>query len=232
VDGIGKKGNGFHVDRDRDARAAGHLERVAGQPETGDVGARVNTRCDHRPGRWCVERDHLIDEESLLSLVEGTVLHRRRVDACAERLRQDDRVARPGARCEHDVVGMDRPHDREAVLQLGIHHRMAADDYCTSLVHLVGAAPHQELERLYLELPFGESDDVERRYGLASHRVDVAHRVRRGDLPEHVRIVNYCGEEIYGDDDRPVIAYAHYAAVIRLVRSDDQVGMALGGEFL
>ena len=125
---------------------------------------------------------------------------------------------------------MDEPDDGEPVHELRALDRVAADDDRSRLVHLVGASPQQLAERLERHVPLGEHDDVERGDRSPPHRVDVAERVRRGHLPEDVGIVDDRREKIDGENERRLVVHAHDGAVIRLIASDDEVGMTLRGQ--
>ena len=55
-------------------------------------------------------------------------------------LDRNSRWPAPEPALDEDALGMDAAGDAEAVLGLGVHHRVAARDNAACLAHLVGAA--------------------------------------------------------------------------------------------
>ena len=75
----------------------------------------------------------------------------------------------------------------------------------------------------------GECGDRQREEDAATHREDVAHRVRGRDLAERARVVDQWGEEIDGADDREVVADAEHGGIVGRVEAGDQlIGCRLG----
>ena len=102
---------------------------MAEQAEAGDVGDGVRRERPQHVGRAVVEHRH--PPRRL-----GDVALPREHEPGAERLRQEDRVARPGAALRPDAVGMDGADDREPVLRLGVADRVAAGEDRARRAHL------------------------------------------------------------------------------------------------
>ena len=76
-------------------------------------------------------------------------------------------------------------------------------------------------------LSSGKSDDVQRGERLAAHRVDVRQRVRGGDLPEEVRIVDDRREEVDRLHEREIVGQQEDARVVECLAADEQARIRL-----
>ena len=153
------------------------------------------------------------------------LLDRGRDDAGAERLREDERVARPGADVPPDAPGMDQPHDGVAELGLGVVDGVAADDAHARLARLLGAAPQGLAEHGHGELVPREPDDRQHGDRTPAHRVDVGERVGGGDLPEGVRVVHDGREEVHRQHEREPVGQSIDRGVVAGLRSHQHVGV-------
>ena len=78
-------------------------------------------------------------------------------------------------------------------------------------------------------LPDGKADDVQRGERLTAHRVDVGQRVRRGDLPEQIRIVDDRREEVDGLHEREIVGQHEDARVVERLAPNDEARIRLHG---
>ena len=99
-----------------------------------------------------------------------------------------------------------------------------------SYYHLVLSATFQKDEKKFTIgtthftwTPDGKADDVQRGERPPPHRVDVAERVRHGNLAECVRIVHDRGEEIDGLDDRQIVTETIDPCVLRMLHPHDKI---------
>src|SRR5262249_18325709 len=113
-------------------------------------------------------------------------------------------------------------------LGLFIADAVAADDCASGFHHLGKAAGQDALEYPNLGL-FREADEGECRERLSPHGVNVAERVRRGDLAEGKGIVDDWRKEIDGLDQSLVGSYLIHARVVGVVEADQNIGVMLPG---
>mmetsp|Transcript_19466 Transcript_19466/g.64039 ORF Transcript_19466/g.64039 Transcript_19466/m.64039 type:complete len:798 (+) Transcript_19466:675-3068(+) len=150
--------------------------------------------------------------------------------ARAERLREDQRVAR-----DHALLGQEgraavrHAVDGEAQPELRALARVAADQSAARGVQRDARAGH-ELEERVLDAPVrpvGHDDERQRRRGQRAHGVAVRERVVRGDLPKDVGVRHERPEEVDGMDDLgPLVllgAVGDDGAVVGRVDADDDV---------
>ena len=81
-----------------------------------------------------------------------------------------------------------RPNDagcRQSVFDLDVAHRMPTDDHRPGFLYFFSTTTKDLAENLEIELVVGKANNVQRGRRSGAHRVDVAQRVRDGDLPEH-----------------------------------------------
>ena len=76
-------------------------------------------------------------------------------------------------------------------------------------------------------VPFGNPTMFSAVLRLGAHGVDVAQRVGRRDLAEHVRVVDDRREEIDRVDDRQVAPQAEHSRIVGRFRADNHIGVAL-----
>ena len=80
--------------------------------------------------------------------------------------------------------------DGHAVLDLDIANRVASENHRARFDHSLGATAKDLIQHVEIQLIVGESDNVENGFWVATHRIDVAQGIRRGDLAKHKRIVD------------------------------------------
>ena len=100
------------------------------------------------------------------------------------------------------------------VLDLVVNDAVAADDHGAGLFDLIGAALENFAEDGNIHLPLGKTNDVHAGLGIAAHRVNIAQRIGRGDLPEEVWVINDGREKVHRVDDRQVRAQSVHPGVI------------------
>src|SRR5205807_1094358 len=94
-----------------------------------------------------------------------------------------------------NAIRMDGPADCIAEFDLAITYRMSADDGAPGFAHL-GQTTGQDLLE-YVRIPvFWKAHQCQRADRLTAHRVDIAERIYRRDLPEGERVVDDGREKI------------------------------------
>ena len=93
--------------------------------------------------------------------------------------------------------GIDRAGDGVAELHLLVLHRVTAEERDAGFAQLVEPALKDGGDRVVVEALFRKARDRERRDRPSAHRVDVAHRIRRGDLSVDIRVVDDRREEVH-----------------------------------
>ena len=101
---------------------------MAEQAEAGDVGHRVHVLVLRQLSADAVEQGRGRDHLAIAAVRQRVLLDRRRIDADAERLGQDDRVAGLRVGVAAHVARMAQADHREAVDRLGTIDRMSARD--------------------------------------------------------------------------------------------------------
>ena len=152
-----------------------------------------------------------------------TVALRLQDEPGAERLRQEERVARLRAALRPDPVGVDGADDGEPVLRLVVADRVASGEDRPGLAHdLVGSG--EDLAQHLGRQLFGECGDREREQRHAAHREDVVERVRRRDRAEVARIVHDRWEEVDREDERALVVEPVDGSVVGRIEPDEQIG--------
>ena len=200
----GKSGRLGGVELDPDAAPLRHLVRVAEQAEARHVGDRVRVERPQHVGRLAAEdrhRPHRRLEPLLVtpSLARGVEEHPR-----PERLRQEERIARPRAALRPVAVRVHGADDGEPVLRLVVAQRVAAGEDPAGRAHLLVGGAEDRGERLVRQA-LRKGGDREREQRRAAHREDVVERVRRRDAPEERGIVDERREEVEREDERALV---------------------------
>ena len=144
-------------DFDVDLAGRGHRGQVAHQAEAGHVGAGMRAALDHQLRGALVERGHRSCGGFRPARRRAADLRGEGHDARAQRLGQDQAIARPGAGVGDDPVGMDQSGDGEAGLDLVVVDAVAADDGHAGLGHFVHAAAENLLQDLVRQRCAAES---------------------------------------------------------------------------
>ena len=137
-------------------------------------------------------------------------------------------IASPGRAPEFATIASGRivAGDREAELDLLVVDAVPADEDDARLAQLVHAAFEHADEPLVAQRVDRPADDRERRQRRATHRVDVAERIRRRDLAEEVRIVDARREDIHRLHQAELRAHLEDARVVGGAESDEQPRIA------
>ena len=140
----------------------------------------------------------------------------------AERLREEDRVARRCRALRPDAVGMRGADHRQPVLRLGIADRVASGEQRSCRADgLVGSGENVgEHARRQLLRKRGHREREQRR---AAHREDVVERVRGGDGAEVAGIVDDGREEVDREDERALVVELVDGRVVRRAEPDEEV---------
>ena len=141
----------------------GRFVRVAEQPEAGHVGHGVRLERAQRVGGRAVEGRHPA------GCLGDVVRLARENEARPERLRKEDRIARPGAALHPDCLRVDGADDSKTVLWLDVTDRVATRKDRAGRAHLLVRAREDRGDDVGLEL-LRKRGDREREERYAAHR--------------------------------------------------------------
>ena len=158
-------------------------------------------------------------------------LCRRCENADAEGLCQNQNVSRLCTGIGQYPLRMHKARDRQTVDRLRAVDGVPAGDDCACFIRLVVAAA-QNLAHSFIVHRVRQAHDVERQLRRAAHGVDVAERVRRGNLPVQERVVHNRREKVRRLDDCRVVTDDIDACVVALVVADDQPRVCVRAEAL
>ena len=196
---------------------------MAGEAEAGDVGQGVHGF--HLGQRFArrVEPGGPLHHARIAFCGELALLQRRREDADAERLAQNQRIPRFGGTVFLHLVGMNQPERDQAVDRLEHVDRMPAGDRDARLRAHRLAAFENAADHRHRQLLERHADDGEREDRPRAHRVDVGERIGGRDAPEVVRIINDRREEISGGDERLAVVQAVDRRIVGGLGADEQL---------
>ena len=214
LEGARKQGQGAEIDLDAHARGRGHLRRVTGEAEAGNVGDRVRIDSVQGLGGLVIERRHPTKSGGEMGGVNHLGLGRGGDDTGSEGFGEHQHVARLGARVAPDSVGVDGAGDREAVEQLLTLDRVAAGEHRAGLGKGGKAAAEDLLQGLVAEIGEREADQVHAGERRAAHRPHVGQGVDCRDAAEAEGIIHHRREEVGGVDDRDLVRHPHHAGVV------------------
>ena len=211
------------------AAALRHLEAVPHEGKARHVGAAVDRKAQHDIARGLVERRHL-----LINRVHGLGLYqirlcRRRENADAKGLCENQNVTRLRAGIGEHPFRMHKARDRQTVNGLRAVDGVAARDDRARLIGLVIAAA-QNLTHRFVVHRVRQTHDIERQLRLAAHRVHIAQRVRCGDLAVQKRVIDDRWEKVRRLNDGRVVRYHIHARVIALIVADDEARVRVRAE--
>ena len=203
-----------------------HLKGMAQQTEARHIRAGVHGIAHHAVARGLVQRRHqaVCQRHGLRRGQPGLCGRREHTDA--EGLRQQQHVAGAGSGVGQQLFRMHEARDGKAVFRFRIEDTVAARDDDARLIGLVVAAA-QQLVHGFLRHGFRDAQQVQRQLRLAAHGVDVRKCVRRGDLPEEIRVVRDRREEVHGLHERQPVRDLIDGGVVALVKADKQPGIAV-----
>ena len=197
------EGDGAVEDRQRgqpdtraERRAAQHLEQVAGEAEAGDVGHRAHAVFAQAARGGTVRLRHRAERRAEARPARQRAHVRRQQHAGAERLGQDERVARRGATLAQQFTRARMAVHREAERKLRAFAGMAADERRVFLVEQRNGAGKKQRQFLahLAGAGVGQGHERKRRLGLGAHREDVPEAVIRRDAPEQPGVVDEAAE--------------------------------------
>ncbi len=176
----------------------------------------------HAVARAPVERRHQPDGERFSLRGRKVGFGGRRQHADADRLGQKQHVARLcAAVCQH-AAGVHKARHGQAVFGRRVVDAVPARNHRAGLVHFVVPA-REDLVHRGLRHVLRNHQHVQRGLRFPAHGVDVGKRVRRGNLPERVRVVVDRRKKVDRLHDGDVVRHAVYARVVRRVEADEQV---------
>ncbi len=195
-------------------RPTRQLECMAQYAEAGNVGNGVHVLVLRELGPDAVQGRRGVDHLLIGLGQQRGLLDRGRVDADADRLGEDQLVARLRIGvAPHLIRPADADH-RQAIDRLGAIDRMATS-HGNACRGTDGRAAFQDLaHHLDRNLVDRHAEDGERHDRLAAHGIDVGDGVGRGDAAEIVGIVDHRHEEIGGRDDAGVVVDLPHGGII------------------
>ena len=205
----------------RHAAALRHLQAVSQKGKACHVSAGVHAVVHKHIMRILIERAHLY-----IKLVEQRLLHqlslcRRRENAHAQGLRQNQNVARTRAAVRPHLIRLHKAGHREAINRLRSMNRMAAGDNRACLIGLGIAAAQNLLHRSLIHL-LGNAHDVQRQTRLTAHRIHIAQGIRRCNLAIHKRVIHNRRKKIRRLHNRQLLTHLINAGIVALVIADQK----------
>ena len=170
---------------------------MAEKPKAGDVGGRVNFGVERRFRSRAVEREHGLRCRAHGFLARLARFERRRNDARAQTLGQNQSVSGARAVIGQNALRVDNPRHGVAKLDLLVADRVAADHRAARLLHLGKTAREDLFENRHLAADVGKSHDGKRRNRPPTHGVNVAQRICRRYLAKGVGVVHDGREEVH-----------------------------------
>ena len=171
-----------------------------------------------------VEARHEAQHLAIALVGERALFDRRRIDADAKRLGEDQRVAWARFRVASERLRRDEADDGEAVDRLGRIDGMAARDRDSRFRRHRRAAAQDFADHAGRHAVDRHAEDRQREDRLAPHRIDVGKGVGRGDTAEVERIVDHRHEEVGGRDDAGLVVKPPYRGVVAGLRADQEAG--------
>ena len=172
------------MDYHANVAALNHLAGVAEKPETGDIGAGMNTCLLHQFGRFSIECGHTLHDFGFRTGTRYTAFYCGADNARAQRLGQNQFVANLGTGIEDHFCRVDDAGNGKPVLQFGVLNRVSAHHNGTRLVHFFQAAGQYLFQDGYVHGLYREADDIHGGKRSAAHGIYVAQRIGRRHLPE------------------------------------------------
>ena len=220
----GQPAQGLAVDVRRQAGTAREFQRVAQQAETGDVGQRMHAGQAREFGAGAVELGRRLDHGGVALSVEFALLQRRRQDAHAQRLAEDQHVARLRRGVALEVLDLDDADAHQAVDGLDRIDGMPAREWNAGLAAHRLAAFQDLRDHFVRQHVDRHAHDGQRHQRLRAHGVQVRQRVGRRDAAEVARVVHDGHEEVGGRDDGLAVVDAVDGGVVGRLGAHQQVG--------
>ena len=142
----------------------------------------------------------------------------------AERLGEDQCVARTSFRIASERLRRNEADDGEAVDRLGRIDGMTTGHGNSGLRRHCRAAAQNFADHGGRHAVDRHAENGEREDRFAAHRVDVGERVGRSDAAEVERIVDHRHEEVGGRDDAGLVVEPPDCGVVARLRPDEQIG--------
>ncbi len=221
---IGANDSELRVARSRDVR------EMTEQAEAGDVGGATAVERDCGAASNVVERRHRRDERGQVTSDQLSGLGRRRKNASADGLRENQDVADSGASVGEHAAWVDPASNGQAKLYLVVGDCVATNDYRARRVDDVLPSAENLAEHFDRQLARREGSDVHRGEGLAAHRVDIGQCVGGCNATEVVRVIDDRREEVNGLDEGEIVGQAKDPRVVEGLMTDKQTGINAPGE--
>jgi len=201
---------------------------MAEQAETGHVGDRVHPVDAGQLLPEPVELGGGGDHCPVTGIVELALFQRRAAHADAERLGQDEQVARLCTGVAQHAAGMDEAERHQPVDRFGAVDGVPAGDRDAGFGADGGAARDDRLHALHSDPAQWHAEDRQREDRRAAHGVNVRERVGGGDATELERIVDDRREEVGRGDQGLLVVQPPDRRVIPSLEPDQEVGEGAG----
>ena len=113
---------------------------------------------------------------------------------------------------------------RQAVLHAGIGNGVPTRQRAPGFGHLFGTAA-QDLPQHVQIHALGEADEIQRRFDLTAHGVDIAQGIGRGNLSESIGVIDHRREEIHRLHQGNVLGNAVDGSIVPAVVTNQKVGV-------
>ena len=142
----------------------------------------------------------------------------------AKRLGQKKLVARAAGIVGRQAVRVYQTSHRQAVLHAGIGNGVPTRQRAPGFGHLFGTAA-QDLPQHVQIHALGEADEIQCRFDLTAHGVDIAQGIGRGNLPEGIGVIDHRREEIHRLHQSNVLGNAVDGSIVPAVVANQKVGV-------
>ena len=130
------------------------------------------------------------------------------------------------------AASFDRSQYAETVLELGIDHRVPADNRTSRLGGFVAPTPKDTTQNLMWNLSLREAADRQSHLRIPSHRIDVGERVGRRYGAVGFGIVDDGSDEIDGESEGGAILRTHECRILHRGDVGIDPGMVEGSDFV
>ena len=165
---------------------------------------------------------------SITSSRRAAELDRGADDARAERLGENQAIAWLRAGVGENAFRIDRAGHRVAEFDLAILHRVSAKQRDAGFAQLVEAAAKDLRDVVGVQAVLRKRRNRQRGERAAAHRIDVAQRVRRGDLSIDIRVVDDRREEVHRLHQRRTTLPRVHTGIVRSPVVDEDAWVSLG----
>ena len=200
-----------------------HLQRVPQDAEARDIGDAVHGGVLRQFRADPVQQGRGGQHLGIGPFRQGALLDSGGIDADAQPLGQDQRIARPGPGIAAHLGGMAEADHRQPVNRLQRVDGMASGHRNSGFGADRGAARQDPPDHRRFQLVDRHAQDGQGHDRLAPHRIDIRQGVGGGDPSEILRIVHHRHEEVGGGDHRQILVHLPDGGIVRGLGPDQQL---------